>query len=46
VLFLLFVSNRRVLGTLGRWHQQNGSAVKVALAVAVIAMSFGLLLSM
>jgi cytochrome c biogenesis protein CcdA len=46
VLFLLFVSNRRVLGTLGRWNRQNGSAVKVALAVAVIAMSFGLLLSM
>jgi cytochrome c-type biogenesis protein len=46
VLFLLFVSNRRVLGTLGRWNRQNGSAVKLVLAVAVIAMSFGLLLSM
>jgi len=46
VLFLLFVSNRRVLGTLGRWNRQNGNAVKVVLAVAVIAMSFGLLLSM
>lgn len=46
VLFLLFVSNKRVLGTLGRWNRQNGSAVKVVLAVAVIAMSFGLLLSM
>jgi cytochrome c biogenesis protein CcdA len=46
VLLLMFVSNRRVLGTLGRWNRQNGSAVKVVLAVAVIAMSFGLLLSM
>ncbi len=46
VLFLLFVSNRRVLGTLGRWNHRNGNVVKVALAIAVIAMSFGLLLSM
>jgi cytochrome c biogenesis protein CcdA len=46
VLFLLFVSNRRVLGTLGRWNRQNGSAVKAVLAVAVIAMSFGLLFSL
>jgi cytochrome c-type biogenesis protein len=46
VLFLLFVSNRRVLGTLARWNRRNGNAVKVSLAVAVIAMSFGLLLSM
>jgi len=46
VLFLLFVSNRRVLGQLGRWNRQNGSVVKVVLAVAVIAMSFGLLLTM
>jgi len=46
VLFLLFVSNKRVLGKLGRWNRQNGSAVKVVLAVAVIAMSFGLLYSL
>ncbi len=46
VLFLLFVSDRRVLGTLGRWNHRNGNAVKVVLAIAVIAMSFGLLLSM
>jgi hypothetical protein len=38
------VFNRRVLGTLGRWNRQNGTAVKVVLAVAVIAMTFGLLL--
>lgn len=44
--FLLLVSDRRVLGALGRWNRSNGSAVKVVLAVAVVAMSFGLLLSM
>ena len=46
VLFLLFVSNRRVLGTLGRWNRKNGSVVKVVLALGVVAMSFGLLMSM
>jgi cytochrome c biogenesis protein CcdA len=46
VTFLLFVSDRRVLGTLGRWNSRNGSAVKVVLAFAVVAMSFGLLLTM
>jgi cytochrome c biogenesis protein CcdA len=46
VLFLLFVADRRVLGTLGRWNHRNGNVVKVALAIAVIAMSFGLLLTM
>ena len=46
VLFLLFVSNRRVLGQLGRWNRRNGAVVKVVLALAVIAMSFGLLLTM
>ncbi len=46
VAFLLIVSNKRVLGTLGRWNRQNGDAVKVVLAIAVVAMSFGLLLSM
>lgn len=44
--FLVFVSDRRVLGALGRWNRRNGSAVKVVLALAVVAMSFGLLLSM
>ena len=46
VLFLLFVSNRRVLGSIGRWNRQNGGAIKAVLAVAVIAMSFGLLFSL
>ena len=46
VSLLLFVSDRRVLGSLGRWNQNHGNLVKVVLAVAVVAMSFGLLLSM
>jgi cytochrome c biogenesis protein CcdA len=46
LLFLLFVSNKRVLGALGRWNKRNGAAVKTVLAFGVVAMSFGLLLSM
>ncbi len=46
LLFLLFVSNRRVLGTIGRWNKQNGAVVKAVLALGVIAMSFGLLISL
>jgi cytochrome c biogenesis protein CcdA len=46
VTLLLLVSDRRVLGSLGRWNRQNGSAVKVVLAVAVVVMAFGLLLTM
>jgi cytochrome c-type biogenesis protein len=46
VAFLLFVSDKRVLGKLGRWNGQNGGAVKAVLAIAVIAMSFGLLYSL
>ena len=46
VFLLLFVSDRRVLGSLGRWNRNHGNLVKVVLAVAVVAMSFGLLLSM
>ncbi len=46
LLFLLVVSNRRVLGTLGRWNRKNGAVVKTVLALGVVAMSFGLLLSM
>jgi len=46
LLFLFAVSNRRVLGTLGRWNKRNGAVVKSVLALGVVAMSFGLLLSM
>jgi len=46
LVFLLAVSNRRVLGTLGRWNKRNGAVVKSVLAFGVVAMSFGLLLSM
>ena len=46
LIFLLAVSNRRVLGTLGRWNRRNGVVVKSVLAFGVVAMSFGLLLSM
>jgi cytochrome c-type biogenesis protein len=46
VVVLLLVSNRRVLGRLGRWNREHGAAMKLALAIAVVAMSFGLLLSM
>jgi cytochrome c biogenesis protein CcdA len=46
LLFLLFVSNRRVLGTLGRWNKQNGTVVKTVLALGVVLMSFGLVFSL
>lgn len=46
VLLLAAVSNRRVLGQLGRWNRANSPWVKAALALAVIAMSFGLLLTL
>jgi cytochrome c-type biogenesis protein len=46
LLFLLFVSNRRVLGAIGRWNKKNGTVVKTVLALGVMAMSFGLLLSL
>lgn len=46
VLLLAAVSDRRVLGRLGRWNQSNSPWIKVGLALAVIAMSFGLLLTL
>lgn len=46
LVLLLAVSNRRVLGQLGRWNRSNSPWVKTVLAIAVIAMSFGLMVSM
>ena len=47
LLFLLgAVSNRRVLGQLGRWNRSNSPWIKAGIALAVITMSFGLLVSM
>lgn len=40
---LLAVSDRRVLGRLGRWNRSNSPWIKAGLAIAVLAMSFGLL---
>ena len=46
LLLLLAVSNKRVLGKLGRWNRANSPWIKAGLAIAVIAMSFGLLVTM
>jgi len=46
VALLAAVSNRRVLGRLGRWNQANSAWVKAGLALAVIAMSLGLLITL
>jgi cytochrome c biogenesis protein CcdA len=47
LLVLLFaVSDRRVLGQIGRWNRANSPWIKAGLALAVIAMSFGLMVSM
>ncbi len=46
LFFLLFVSSKRVLGQLGRWNRKNRNVVEVALALGVVVMSFGLLISM
>jgi cytochrome c biogenesis protein CcdA len=46
VLLLGAVSNRRVLGQLGRWNRANSPWVKAGLALAVIAMSIGLVLTL
>lgn len=46
VILLLAVSNKRVLGQLGRWNRANSPWVKAGLALAVLAMSYGLLVTM
>lgn len=46
VALLAVISNRRILGQLGRWNQANSPWVKVGLALAVIVMSLGLLVSL
>ena len=43
LVLLLAVSDRRVLGQLGRWNRSNSPWIKAGLALAVLAMSFGLL---
>ena len=46
VALLAVVSNRRMLGRIGRWNQANSPWVKVGIAVAVVAMSLGLLITL
>ena len=46
VALLAAVSNRRVLGRLGRWNQAKSPWVKAGLAMAVIAMSLTLLITL
>jgi cytochrome c biogenesis protein CcdA len=43
---LAAISNRRVLGQLGRWNRTNAPWIKAGLALAVIAMSLGLLITL
>jgi cytochrome c-type biogenesis protein len=46
LILLGAVSNKRVLGQLGRWNRSNSPWIKAGIALAVIAMSFGLMVSM
>lgn len=46
LVLLAAISNRRVLGQLGRWNRANSPWVKTGLALAVIVMSLGLLISL
>jgi cytochrome c-type biogenesis protein len=46
VALLAAVSNRRVLGRIGRWNRANSPWVKAAIAIAVVAMSLALLVTL
>jgi len=46
LILLGTVSNRRVLGQIGRWNRANSPWIKAGIALAVIAMSFGLMVSL
>ncbi len=46
MLLLVIVGNRRFLGRLGRWNRANATWIKAGLAIAVLAMSLGLLVTM
>ena len=46
VALLAAVSNRRVLGTMGRWNRANSPWVKAAIAFAVVAMSLALMITL
>lgn len=46
LILLGAVSNKRVLGQLGRWNRANSPWIKAGIALAVIVMSFGLMVSM
>jgi cytochrome c biogenesis protein CcdA len=46
LILLGAVSNKRVLGQLGRWNRANSPWIKAGIALAVIAMSFGLMMTM
>ena len=46
LILLGAVSNKRVLGQLGRWNRANSPWIKAGIALTVIVMRFGLMVSM